>query len=216
MPTDSQGVGGDKTSITTPQELENAPLGQPPVVEAPDSTSIAGSRPEPIGNSDSMEACRNFAVESHNYVQEYIKTADQKAAFFFAASTALVAFLYQVGSLQRWLSNPINWGLFEVLSFLATVGLSISALYCLWVVFPRLKGSMRGLVFFAAIAEYESSREYVADVLRKGGQELTESLLSHTHELAKVCKRKYQILRLGFWSGTIGIVATLILFILGI
>lgn len=216
MPTDSQSTNSDKTDITTPQELENAPLGHAPSEETPDSTSIVGSKPKLPEASTSQDAHAEFAELSHNYVREYIKIADQKAAFFFAASTALIAFLQRGGFLEKWLVNPKGWGIYEVMCFLATIGLSVCILLCLWVVIPRLKGSIRGLIFFNAVAEYETSKEYISDVKRRNSSELVEALLKHTHELCLICKNKYQALTKALWAGAVGVSAAIFIFITGV
>jgi len=101
-----------------------------------------------------------------------------------------------------------------MLSFLATIGLFVSALSCLATVFPRLKGSKRGHVFFGAVAEFESRKEYATDVLRQDVVALIDSKLCHVHDLALVCGRKYAVLKIGQWSGAVGVVAMVVLLLL--
>jgi hypothetical protein len=110
-----------------------------------------------------------FSEELHNYLREYIRNADQKATFFFAGATALLAFLHSQKGTSRWLKDVRTWTVVDGLAFLAMISLALSACALLSVVFPRLKGSRRGLIFFSAIAEYESSREYADadEVLRR-------------------------------------------------
>jgi hypothetical protein len=55
------------------------------------------------------------------------------------------------------------------------IGLAVGAGILLSVIFPRLKGSRRGILFFNAIAEYDSSK------------------LQHCYDLSKVCSAKYRI-----------------------
>lgn len=155
-----------------------------------------------------------FAEETHQYVREYIRQADQKAAFFFAGATALIAFLYKANLVQTWVKLPTQWVFVNMLSFIATVGLSVSALACLATVFPRLKGSKRGHVFFGAVAEFESRKDYATDVLQRDIGELIEAKLCHVHDLSIVCGRKYSILKIGQWSGAIGVAAVVILLLL--
>jgi hypothetical protein len=90
------------------------------------------------------------------------------------------------------------------------LGLAISAAILLWVVFPRTKGSRRGLLFFSAIAEYESSAKYADDVLLRSGDEVVRVKLVHCHELSKVCRAKYLALRVGFWVGAVGVATSLL------
>ena len=154
-----------------------------------------------------------YAEETHGYVREYIRLADQKAFFFSAASTTLLAFLYKVDLVHRWIKPPMQWGFLEFLSFLATIGLAASALLFFVTVFPRLGGSRRGLVFFGAIAECESSRDYMDDLNRRGIGDLLTAKLTHIYELSRVCRSKYSILCWGLWVGFVGLAATVVLLI---
>jgi hypothetical protein len=102
----------------------------------------------------------------------------------------------------------------DILSFLATVCLVLSVLACIATVIPRLKGSRQGLIFFAAIHEYDSSHDYVSEVMGQSLSDLCEAKLKHIYELATVCEKKYDMLKKGQWLGLIGLVASLLLLIL--
>jgi pycsar effector protein len=154
-----------------------------------------------------------FSEETHVYLREYISSADQKATFFFAALTALLAFLNAQNVPARWLKSVRLWSFVDGLGFISMLGLAIGAIFLLAVVFPRLKGSRRGLLFFNAIAEYEYPGEYAAEVLSQSDDQIVRTKLLHCHELSKVCKAKYWTLRAGFWVGTVG-VGTGLLFLL--
>jgi hypothetical protein len=155
-----------------------------------------------------------FAEEIHNYLREYIRNADQKATFFFAAVTALLAFLNTRGGPSHWLKDVRTWTMVDGLSFVAMLFLAMSACVLLSVVFPRLKGSRRGIIFFSAIAEYDSGQEYAGTVLRQATSDIVAAKLQHTFDLSKVCVAKYRALRIGFWLGSIGVVTTLLYLLL--
>lgn len=93
-------------------------------------------------------------------------------------------------------------------------GLAASACVLLTVLFPRLKGSRKGILFFNAIAEYDSAADYANDIIRKPRNEIILAKLLHSYDLAKICTKKYRILRIGLWVGTIGAIATLIFLLL--
>ena len=57
-----------------------------------------------------------FAVNVHQYHREYISTADKKAAFVFAVSSALLVYLYQQSLHLRWLKLA-PWSLHDCLTF---------------------------------------------------------------------------------------------------
>ena len=65
---------------------------------------------------------RKFSDETHNYVREYIRNADQKAAFFFAALTAILAFLNSQNVPSRWLKNVTQWSFVDGLGFVSMFG----------------------------------------------------------------------------------------------
>lgn len=155
-----------------------------------------------------------FSEETHQYVREYIRQADQKAAFFFAGSTALIAFLYKTNLLQKWVMVPTQWNFLDVLAFIATIGLVVSAVACASTVFPRLKGSKRGHVFFNAIAEFETRKDYASDVRQRDVGELIEAKLCHVYDLAMICRTKFSFLRIGQWAGVMGVVAMVLLLLL--
>ena len=169
---------------------------------------------EPIDDLKKVQEFRlKFAEETHQYVREYIRLADQKATFFFAGATALLAYLHKLELTNIWMSSPKTWGLIEMLALAATVGLIISTICSLATVVPRLGGSRRGLIFFAAIAEYEGAKEYVADLMRQDTTALCEAKLRHAYELSIVCKRKYSTLIFGQWAGALGVLAVLLLLV---
>lgn len=202
------------TVLPIPGGAPAAPLVATVAAGEPTPTSIQPPVVETIELSKTTELYWKFAEETHQYVREYIRQADQKAAFFFAGATALIAFLYKASLIQRWIKLPTQWNFVDMLSFVATVGLSVSVLSCLATVFPRLKGSKRGHVFFGAVAEFESRKEYATDVLRHGVVDLIEAKLCHVHDLALVCGRKYTVLKIGQWSGAIGVLTTVVLLLL--
>lgn len=155
-----------------------------------------------------------FAEEANQYVREHIRNADQKAGFFFAATTTILAFLHQKNVAERWVKPIQQWSLIDALSFVAMAGLAAGAFVFLIVIFPRLKGSRRGLVFFNAVAEYDTSSEYADEVCRHTAGELGRIKLQHSYDLAKVCRSKYEALRVGFLLGSAGAVATLLYLLL--
>jgi len=156
-----------------------------------------------------------FAEETHQYVRDYIKQADQKAAFFFAGSTALIAFLYKATLIQLWVKIPTQWGFIDMLSFVTALGLVISAFAFLVAVFPKLKGSKRGYVFFGAISEFESGKEYAHEVLQQDVVDLISAKLCHVHGLSVICGQKFYAIKVGQWSGMIGIAAMILLLLFG-
>lgn len=204
----------EQVSLPLPSGAVGAPLVTTVRVGEPSASSIQPPEVTATPNEKKTELQWKFAEETHQYVREYIRQADQKAAFFFAGSTTLIAFLYKVNLVQHWVKAPTQWVFVDMLSFVATIGLAVSAFACLATIFPRLKGSKRGHVFFGAIAEFENRKDYVFDVLQCDIGKLIEEKLCHVHDLAMICRRKFTVLKIGQWSGAIGVAAMVLLLLL--
>jgi hypothetical protein len=154
-----------------------------------------------------------FAEQTHQYIREYIRLADQKAAFFVTASTALLAFLYRADLSSRWLKPILEWNILDMATFLAMMALALSILLSFSVVIPRTPGSRRGYLFWEAIAEYDTNRQYADDLSTLSVATLLQIKAEHCHDLARVCRRKYAALRASLWIGTVGLTASLLVFL---
>jgi hypothetical protein len=215
---------GDFKMSDAPLVQVNADASGPPIdIQAssafpPDKSSMADATvSDAKGLGDVMptpDGHLKLAEEVHQYVREYIRNADQKATFFFAAATAGLAFLNGRGAVSRWFKSPETWTLIDGLAFIAMVGLAAAATVLLAVVFPRLKRSGHGIVFFNAIAEHVTANEYAADVVRHTPADVARIKLHHVYELAKVCRAKYRTLVVGFWLGGVATVAALLYLLL--
>ena len=200
-----------------------------PRLPAPD---IAGALPTPFG-AESARDCQQpvppalveplgdatardrFAQRAHEYVREYIRIADQKAAFVFTAATALLAFQYKTGVSARWLRPVMQWNVLDVAAFVAMTGLAVGALLALWVVVPRTHGSRRGFLFWEAIAEYHNAREYADELRLLSGASLSLITSEHCFDLARVCRKKYSVLGAAIWAAAVGLASSLVVFLFG-
>jgi hypothetical protein len=208
------------------QESGQSPLPVPPTmlgkgIPAPDQSSTVpegGETPTQVlgtAMGRDMQNRAQFAQEVHQYVREFIRFADQKAVFFFAGFTALLAFLYRNGMSERWLKPLMEWNIVDTLAFVAMFGLALSSFLSVAVVIPRTPGSRRGYLFWEAIAEYPSGREYADDIMSKSPASLVLIKAEHCFHLALVCRAKYKALRISMWVGAIGLAAALIVLLVG-
>lgn len=161
-------------------------------------------RPSTVADVKELEIKLKFAEETHQYIRDCIRQADQKATFLFAGSSTLLAYLNSISVAQSWLSNPQTWSLLDMLSFLATCGLMIGTACCAFVITPRLGGSKKGLVFFSSIQEYETPAEYATVLNSKSSSELCEAKLKHVYELSTVCHAKFNSLTWAFKASIFG------------
>ncbi len=166
----------------------------------PTTKSIKPPEAQEAGSFALIEARWKFADETHKYIREYIRLADQKAGFIFTACAALLALLYQKGVFQYLLKPPNEWH-FSVLALLSVLCLSLAAFSSICVVVPRFKGHHRGYIFWNSIAGYEYSTQYYDTISDLSQSDLIRAKLEHCYELAKVCRSKYVMLRWSFLAG---------------
>jgi len=79
------------------------------------------------------------------------------------------------------------------------------------VVKPRLSGSKTGLVFFNAIAEFESQTEFFNEMASTSAAKLYEEKVRHTFEISKVCSNKYRALGVSISLGGFGLALLVLL-----
>lgn len=192
------------------------PLPAPTAPTGPAAETLPSPEQAPGGGgtpSTDLDKRLAFADQTHQYIRDYIRQADQKAAFFFTVSTALLAFLYKAGISSRWLKPLLRWNVLDMAAFLAMMALAMSAIVALLVIIPRTPGSRRGYLFWEAIAEYDTSRRYADDLVTLSIPTLLQVKSEHCHELAGVCRRKYKWLRIALWIGMLGLTASVVVFL---
>jgi hypothetical protein len=211
---DAQTIRGKETAISTipaadVREALPKPEQQPPAAVDEPQPASAGVTP---GRGDA-ETQIEFASFTHQYIRDFIALADQKATFFFTGATALLAFLYSKNVSVRWLKPVMTWHVLDALAFVAMGALAGGAFLSLLVIIPRTPGSRRGFLFWEAIAEYESGRQYADELWLLSPPSLFQVKATHCFALAKVCRRKYRMLRYALWTGAVGLAAALGVFL---
>ena len=118
----AQAKQGKETSIATPHELlqplsstsltgSAAGVAESPSRAAEEIRRALDTEKQAASSAITVVADSHarFAEELHNYLREYIRNADQKATFFFAGATALLAFLHSQKGTSRWLKDVQTW-----------------------------------------------------------------------------------------------------------
>ena len=199
--------------LQIPAAIAHAPLPIPAehVTEASDAAqpTNVGS----VGVRTDIDAKGEFSAFAHQYIRDYIKLADQKATLFFTGATALLAFMYNENVSARWLKPPMQWNIPDAIAFVAMVALAAGALLALIVIIPRTLGSRRGFLFWEAIAEYETGRQYSDELSLLSGPSLVQVKAEHCYDLAVVCRQKYRMLRCALWTGAVGLAGALFVFL---
>jgi Family of unknown function (DUF5706) len=180
-----------------------APLLRSSAVGSESDTKQPSAQPVP------SDAHVDFAEQTHQYVREYIRNADQKAAFFFAAATAGLGYLLTHHAVAGWVKTPV-FASADCVWLVAVLGLAVGAGFFLSVVFPRLQSSSPGLIFFNEIAAHPSAIEYTEGVLATPAAEIARTKLRHLYDLATICRKKFSALRRGARIGVVGGVATIV------
>jgi hypothetical protein len=198
--------------LPVPPQSVREPLPTPDV-----SSELTGKEKENVpassGTQSDIGSRTEFADSVHDYVREYIRLADQKATFFFAGATALLAFLYNKGISARWLKPVMTWNILDTVAFIAMIALAIGAFLSLVVVIPKTRGSKRGFFFWEAVAEYDNGRSYADDISTLSPATLFQAKAEHCFDLSRVCRTKYGMLRLALWFCAVGLGAAMIVFL---
>ena len=155
-----------------------------------------------------------FASETHKYVREFIINADNKAQHYIVFASAFLVWMNSSESLKFWNVPAKEWRLLDLINIISIVGMTSCILFALSALLPRLKGSKKGIIFFESISEHEMSTDYLADVLKKGEQELVIEELKHVFELSRICSRKFYNLKISIWSGAIGLISGILLILM--
>jgi hypothetical protein len=152
--------------------------------------------PERVAGADETHA--QFAESVHSYIREYIRVADQKAAFVFTISAAVLGFVFKDAKPQRWLFLG-RWPAGNLVVLASIILLSLSCILSIGVVIPRLRGPRSGFVFWNAIAERPSGDQYATEILKLSSLELIRVKLEHCRDLAMYAERN-----IGCWCGPHG------------
>ena len=150
---------------------------------------------------------KDFASLVHQYTRDFIKFADQKAAFIFAVASATLAFLVKQGAHKSLLIPIRDRGFSEWAAFLSCLLVGFSGLLSLLVVLPRLRGRGEGLIYWKGVVKSGSAPGFVSRVRQLRSGQLTNVVLEHCYEMAEIADRKYELLKWAMWFGAFGAVA---------
>jgi hypothetical protein len=129
-----------------------------------------------------------FAKHVHTYLGEFIRAADQKAAFTLIAASGLLG----------WLTTRTATEWRFVVQMIAMVLAAFSAVLAVWSVRPRQHRLVLGLTAWGGIVATGNATKYCASILRLADGGL-EEIAGHSYALAKILKTKYQTLSVATW-----------------
>jgi hypothetical protein len=148
-----------------------------------------------------------FASETHAYISDFIRLADEKAAFFSGASAAMLYLLFNSHA-EKYLSWSLNGASIRALiDICAMAALSAACVFGLSVVTPRRRvGPAAGHIYFDAIIRSNSRESFAAEVMQLSKEELIREKLMHSYDLAKVCNHKYRAQTWQLWLMITGLI----------
>ena len=185
-----------------PPALEDAPRLEPPVPTEPEVTPSQMAR---FGKEHS-----DFASFHEGYIRHYIALADTKAGVLFTLAAGIIGYLLNDHQIQATITAPSCSSEFVVL-ILALLSLVLVAALAFFVIAPRLSApSGEGLVFFGAVAKKASSDDFLTEIAASPDERLTEARLKHCYDTAKVCSRKYELLKAAIWLTPISLLFVLL------
>ena len=209
----TQGPRGVVDDMQIPATIAGAPLPTPTDEHVEEASDAA--QPTTVGSvsgvsvDTDLNTKSEFGAFAHHYIRDHITLADQKAAFCFTAATALLGFMYTENVSARWLKPVMQWNILDTIAFVAMAALAVGAFLAILVVIPRTSGSRRGFLFWEAIAEYGTGRQYSDELWQLSGPSLFQVKAEHCYELAVVCKQKYRMLQRSLWVSAVGLAGAL-------
>lgn len=146
-------------------------------------------------NNPNESTQQQFLWSTHEYLAEYARFADTKAAFSATLAAAFIGVIYSA-KLQNPPANANSWGILSAMGgiFLLVVSVGISVA----VVLPRLTGSNRsGFIFWGAIIRHGDLQTFKSEFYSLTDQRLNDELLAQIYIVSKILEQKYLRVR---WS----------------
>lgn len=174
-----------------------------------ESAASPSTGPPPGPEPGPARVHADFAVATRRFLEGQITLADSKAGVLLTLSVMVLAYLVRVGSGTAWQGSLGAGGAESLLAVATLVGLGGGLVGALAVVVPRTRGRPEGLVFWRAILEFETPRDYAEAVTRLDAEAVATSVLEDCHRLSALCARKFAVLRWALWAASLGLLAGL-------
>ncbi len=170
--------------------------------ESPPSNTVRhSSETNELGNTTARSSPSEPSVKLdylwhvHEYINEYIRFGDAKAAFAGTIASGLLAALYTSLAHSQFLQLPHDrWSTSTWLAIGAAIFLGTSVVLALWTVRPRLQSTQsRGFIFWGNIANHKNIEDLQSSFYSQSEQNLNDHLLRHLFDLSKkICVPKYR------------------------
>jgi hypothetical protein len=149
----------------------------------------------------------DFLWHTHQYLGEYSRFGDTKAAFAGTLTGAILGGLYSARAHVRLLQT--SWDQWPVSAWLIATGslfLVGSIALAVWTILPRLRSSQsKGFIYWGSIAAHGSMELLQTSFHAQSAQTLNDHLLHHVFDIStKVCIPKYRAVYLSITALFIG------------
>jgi hypothetical protein len=137
----------------------------------------------------------DFAWKTHDYIHNYIRFSDAKAALAITWCTAMAGAMCVAGIHVGLVKGQMTGFLF-LSSLSGFILLGLAFLAAAWSIMPRLWTKQRsGLVFWESIIVIAHDSLYPKELGRKSVAELADHLAVQVYAVSQVASSKF------FWSG---------------
>jgi hypothetical protein len=150
---------------------------------------------------------QEFLWRTHQYLGEYARFGDTKAAFSGAIASALLGALYSAKAHVPLLQTSFQqWALSTWLAALGALLLFASVALAIWTVLPRLRSTQsKGFIYWGSIAAHGNVGLLQTSFHSQSAHTLSDHLLHHVFDIStKVCIPKYRSLSLCIWVLCVG------------
>jgi hypothetical protein len=191
-----------------------APPHEPITSSAPMQEGARGAAPTvacpPPAPSDMDETAKqSFLWHTHDYLGEYARFADTKAAFSGTISGALIGFLYNSKIFIPMVSTSFfQWSSVTWLGAIAGLFLLASVVLTLLTVYPHLKSTRtKGFVYWGNIAAFKKFEVFQGSFHSQSPRTLNDGLLIQAFDISKhVLIPKYRVVSWCLITLTLGAV----------
>ncbi len=162
-----------------------------------------------LASSPAMDeaAKQDFLWHAHEYLNEYARFGDTKAGFAGTASAALLGLLYSAKAHVPIVQTTYQkWSFYNWLATGAIVFLSLSVMWALWTIWPRLRSTQpKGFIYWGSIAAHQRLELLQTSFHGQSARTLNDHLLHHAFDIStKVCTPKYRYVSLSIACLAIG------------
>lgn len=175
------------------------PLAKPLVLQAvgvsADDTALAPQPPATIEDTLDDAAKQAFLWKVHDYLGEYARFADTKAAFAGTLAGAMLGALYGARLFTPLVSISFHvWTFSNWLSLAAALFLVSAVCLTLHTVYPRLRATQgQGFIFWGNLKAFQNAETLRTSFHSQSAKTLNDHLLNQNFTVAKfVCTPKYR------------------------